>query len=109
MSPEQLAIPEGLKPLAVWDVKAADWRHRWTEGMTQQMAWWVQQHLTTYASDIYRIEFYLLDGPFAVVHKYALDDNEGFKYLDFSTGRAAVEPPVVVPLDELPPAHLLEV
>ena len=56
--------------------------------------------------DRYRIEFYLLDAPFAVVHKYALDDNEGFKYLDLATGEAAVEPPVLVPLAELPPAHL---
>lgn len=99
-------IPEDLKPLAVWDAKAADWPHRWTEGQIQQMAWWIQQRLTEYSSDIYRIEFYLLDAPFAVVHKYA-PQGEGFKYHDPATGQAAIEPPVLVPLCELPPAHLL--
>jgi hypothetical protein len=96
--------PEDLKPLAVWDAKdRPDW---WTDGHTQQMCWWVQTRLTEHAGDIHRIEFYLLDVPFAVVHKFALQD-EGLKYLDVATGQAAVEPPVIVPLAELPPAHLL--
>jgi hypothetical protein len=47
----------------------------------------------------------LLDAPFAVVYRYALNE-DGHKYIDPATGYAAVEPPVVVPLAELPPEHL---
>jgi hypothetical protein len=58
------------------------------------------------ARDVFRIEFYLLDGPFAVVHRYKRD-GAGCRYFDAATGGAATEPPVLVPLGELPPEHLL--
>lgn len=99
-------IPEGLEPLAVWDVRAAEWGSTWL-GDTRGAVLWIWDHLGGNPSTIRRVEFYVLDGPFAVVYRYALQD-EGFKYQDLATWEAAVEPPVIVPLAELPPAHLLK-
>jgi len=52
--------------------------------------------------------FYLTpDGPVALV-RYFARNADGRKYLDLASGRPALEPqPVIVPLDALPPAHLL--
>jgi len=99
-------IPEGLEPFAAWDAKNRP--PGWTDGHTQQMLRWIRQHLPEDARHIYRIEFYLPDGPFAplaVLYCFARDE-DGRKYQD-TTGEPAVEPPSVVPLGELPPAHLL--
>lgn len=110
-------IPEGLEPLAVWDV-----RGKWSDPgaigpwlcMTPpgepfydsfHAASWVVGNIDR-ACDVFRIEFYMLDAPFAVVHRYKRNE-DGFKYQDAATGKAAAEPPVIVPLGSLPPAHLL--
>lgn len=55
----------------------------------------------------YRIEFYLVDAPFARVYRYALNDG-GRLFIQPATGRPALAEPVTVLLDELPPAELLE-
>lgn len=99
-------IPEGLEPLAVWDVRAADWRST-LPGGAPGMTLWIWDHLGGNPSTIHRVEFYLPDTPFAVVYRYELE-GEGFKYLDLATMEAATEPPVIVPLAELPPEHLLK-
>jgi hypothetical protein len=91
-------IPEGLEPLAVWDAHdPGPWRER-TE--------WVDGQLGGRANLTYRIDFYLLDAPFAAVHRYRLDDS-GHKFAKAPDGEIATEPPVIVPLAELPPAHLM--
>ena len=97
-------IPEGLEPLAVWDAKNRP--DNWTDGETQQMAWWMQTRMTKWASDAYRVEFYLLDTAFAVVHAFKRTA-DGFKYRS-EGDRIATEEPVIVPLTELPPPHLLK-
>lgn len=110
-------VPDGLEPLGVWDVRGT-WGTPGAIGPWLRMtppgepfydsfyaASWVVGNIDR-ASDVFRIEFYLLDSPFAVVHRYRRN-SDGFKYQDPATGEAVVEPPVVVPLGELPPAHLL--
>jgi hypothetical protein len=106
-----IAIPEGLEPLAVWDVRErlGPWRE-WTNGgeetsdSVDAVLWAIAN--TGPARDIYRIEFHLIDAPFAVVYRYKRN-GDGFKYQDPETDSIATEPPVIVPLAELPPAHLL--
>jgi hypothetical protein len=106
-----VVIPEGLEPLAVWDVRErlGPWRRCTAVGeethRSIDAAQWLIRN-TSPARDIYRVEFYLLDAPFAVVHRYKRN-TAGFKYQDPEAGSIAVEPPVIVPLAELPPAHLL--
>lgn len=98
-----LVIPEGLEPLAAWDgIRISEYGF---SRETIERAEWARERLGDPAF-IYRAEFYLLDGPFAVVHCYARGA-DGFKYQDAETGSIAVEPPAIVPLGELPPAHLL--
>ena len=52
--------------------------------------------------------FYLIDGKPVILVRYFARNADGRKYHDPASGRPALEPePVIVPLDELPPAHLL--
>lgn len=99
-----LAIPEGLEPLADFDPR--EWPCRYSDGEMQQIVWWMQKHLTEYARYADRVEIYMLDAPFAVVHRYARD-GDGFKYALEPGGPPATDEPVIVPLTELPPEHLL--
>lgn len=88
-------------PLAVWDSSRMDdglfWQH-WQETHV-----WAGEHISDVDST-YRVEFFLVDAPFAVVWRYKLNP-DGRVYLDPETGDTAKAEPVV--LDELPPAHLL--
>ena len=95
-------IPEGLEPLAVWD-SVSEYGFA---AVTVARGEWARRHLGDPAF-IYRVEIYLLDSPFAVVHSYARNAN-GYKYHDPDEDGPAKLEPVVVPLDELPPAHLLK-
>lgn len=103
------AIPDGLEPVAVWDARdplnSQPDVPRWLES-----AEWAKAHIPR-VNDTYRVEFYLLDTPFAVVHRFAVNA-EGLKYAIGHLARLdnrepATEPPVIVPLAELPPEHLL--
>lgn len=98
-------IPEGLEPLAVWDAGPG-----WIDAHVEEKITWAREHIER-VTDTYRVEFHRLEigdraAPFAVVHRYARNEN-GYKH-NGSDGEIATEPPVVVPLGELPPAHLLE-
>jgi hypothetical protein len=95
-----MVIPEGMEPLAVFDPR--EWPCRYGDGEVQQITWWMAKHLAglnAWYAD--RVEIYVLDGPFAVVHRYKRGD-DGRRVAPL-----AEEPPVIVPLAELPPAHLL--
>jgi hypothetical protein len=87
------------EPLAVWDVREDGplfWRH-WHETHI-----WAMAHLAA-ASSTYRVEFYLLDAPFAAVWRYALnEDGREVPRCDVALAEPGIEM-----LDELPPAHLL--
>jgi hypothetical protein len=100
-------IPAGLEPLAVWDTRDdAFWDGTGALLRACGAITWAGQHIPG-RNEAYRIEFYLLDGPYAVVSRYALNA-DGLKYADPETGGATTEPPVIVPLAELPPARLLD-
>lgn len=95
-------IPEGLEPLGVWD--AGDPLNnqpdvpRWLES-----AEWAGEHIPQ-PNATYRVDFYLADAPFAVVHRYKLNEN-GRKYQ--VNGEPVREDPAIMPLAELPPDRLL--
>jgi hypothetical protein len=103
-------IPEGLEPLAVWDCREPAWGlgRGWGIGLACAEAFreareWAEVNIDA-NHRTYRAEFYLLDAPFAVLYRYKRDE-AGF--LVVSEGEPVTEPPVIVPLAELPPAHLL--
>ena len=105
--PEAL-IPEGLEPLAVWDTRDIDglWRCGGDICMLGEATRWANAHIRE-ATRTYRVEFYLLDSPFAVLYRYKVDD-DGRKFALEPGGDALTEEePVVQMLGELPPAHLL--
>ena len=92
-------------PLATWDVRGprggafCRWEH-WLEAVA-----WNVGHLPDQGNDTYRLEFYLVDAPFAKAYRYAVND-QGRRYMDPATDEPAVEEPVIVLLSELPPPHL---
>ena len=90
-------------PVAVWDCNdpGGTWRRHMAEASE-----WAKEHLPR-AADTFLAAFYLIDAPFAVVHRVRRNEN-GRAYTDPATGEIATEPPATVMLDELPPAHLLE-
>ena len=99
-------VPDGLEPLAVWDARDCTGPWRVTTGGEEfyrsfDAACWMVGHVER-ARDVVRIEFYLFDAPFAVAHRVT-----GRFELDRATGEPEQEPPVIVPLAELPPARLL--
>ena len=99
-----VTIPDGLEPIATWGPHAP----HWVDANVYEKIAWATQHIDQ-ADNAIRAEFYLIDGkPVALVRYFARNAN-GRKYLDLASGRPALEPhPVIVPLDELPPAHLLK-
>lgn len=96
------AVPEGLDPVAVWDTRTVDnpWWYCWRSAVE-----WARENIPD-ANVVYRVEFYLPDAPFAVLHRYKRNA-DGFKYQDPETDSIAIEVPVIVPLTELPPERLL--
>jgi hypothetical protein len=91
------------EPLGVWDTRGVE--STWLEHMGEASEW-ARVHIPD-AVRTYRAEFYLFDAPFAVVHRYKLDDS-GHKFA-WDPGQPPVtDPPVIVPLAELPPERLLK-
>lgn len=89
-------------PLAVWDsnnVGGLFWRN-WREASE-----WAIAHIGE-AESTCRVEFHMLDGAFAVVHRLARN-GAGRVMWDQETEGPVWRDPVVQALDELPPAHLL--
>jgi len=97
----EVAVPAGLgPPLAVWDCRDPGISRLWPEGSK-----WAQANIRD-AGSTYRLEFYLLDTPFAVAYRY-VRNGAGFKTVRDGTGEPLCADPVVQMLDELPPAHLM--
>ena len=97
-----------MTPLAAWgatepDVGWARW-HSWPRWREAEK-WALERGLIGDGLPIYRIEFYLIDTPFARLFGFARNDN-GHLFTDPATGKAALAKPVDVVLDELPPAGL---
>jgi hypothetical protein len=100
-----------LQPASVWDARDKDW---WDPRQSARAAWLKTHGLRP--EDTYRTEFYLIDTPFALVFRYHrnVDGNRHWTDNHIPGGphdhdqcQAAVEPPVQVPLPELPPEELL--
>lgn len=94
-------IPEGLEPVGVWDCAS----RVWADQHMQERIDWAKAHMQRPGDTCYA-EFYLVDAPFAVLHRVKRNEN-GRAYLDPFTGGVAMEQPAVQALTELPPAHLL--
>jgi hypothetical protein len=86
-------------PLAVWDTRGGfhEWEHY------REAYEWAQARISG-AEDTYRVEFYLVDAPFAKAFRY-LDNAEGRRYIDPATGEPAMAE-VTIMLSDLPPEHL---
>lgn len=102
---DQCAVTVPLpEPVAVWDVHSAQdslyWHHH------REVSVWATENLPDRAISITRVEFYLLDCPFAVIHEVARD-GDGRCVIDLKTGTTAMAAPRTVLLDALPPAELL--
>lgn len=93
---------EGLEPLAVWDCtdSGGTW---WTAGHLQRVEW-AKANMPR-ANDTVRLDFYLLDAPFAVAYR-TRRNGDGVKWAQ--DGGPVMDEPAIVPLAELPPKHLLE-
>jgi hypothetical protein len=86
--------PLKIFPLAVWDARDTEWPRTHARGA---YAWAIDK--IPELGRTYRIEFYKVDMPFAIVSRYALDAP--------ATITHALDAPVTIPLDELPPEHLM--
>jgi hypothetical protein len=96
-------IPDGLEPIAVWDCNDRDgtW---WTDGMPERIKW--AKANVPRVNDTLRLDFYLLDAPFMVAYRIKRDLRG--KLAQTPAGEPMLDEPVIVPLAELPPAHLLK-
>lgn len=99
-----------VAPLAAWGATELgvgwDRWHSWSRWFEAER--WATEHgLAGFDHATYRIEIYLVDAPFARVYRFARND-DGHLFADPATGRATLAEPVIVVLDELPPAELLE-
>ncbi|HEY2075193.1 MAG TPA: hypothetical protein VGH53_02550 [Streptosporangiaceae bacterium] len=102
---------ESLEPLAVWDTHRGQgpWRavsdeERRIDLMIEAYEW-ARPHIERTA-DTFRVEFYLLDAPFAVIYRHRRGQGARLAW-NPETRRPYEEEPAVVPLAELPPEHLL--
>ena len=89
-----------MQPIEVWDAGSPDW----ADSFIWERSAWVAEHLGR-AEMTTRVEFFLVDAPFAVAHRFA-QDASGRPFVDLATGEPAMEKPATQLLDELPPVHL---
>ena len=89
-----------MQPIEVWDAGSDSW----ADSLINERSAWVADHLGR-AEMTTRVEFFLVDAPFAVAHRFA-QDASGRPFMDPATGEPAVEKPATRLLDELPPARL---
>lgn len=104
---------DGLQPIAAWDTRSSDWPSP-AARRKARCAWLSSIGLDTLA--VYRIEFFLIDAPFARVFAYRLDEH-GYPYwesvhdpLDERHDHAACQPASTIDtllLDGFPPGELL--
>lgn len=98
-------------PLAVWGARqrdGKDWApwHSWPHWLEAER-WAIARGYAGGGLATYRIEFYLIGVPFALVFRYALNDDGRRFMADRVVRRPALADPVTVILDELPPPELL--
>jgi hypothetical protein len=91
----------GLRDREGWDRWHS--RPRWREAEE----WAVDRGLAGNGLWTYRIEFFLVDAPFARVYRLAISEDRHL-VIDPVTRQAALADPVDVMLDGLPPPELLD-
>ncbi len=87
--------PDDAAPVTVWnpnDPGNVFCRHH------DEAAAWARENLPR-SSDTVLAEFYLIDAPFAIVHRLRCGEDGKI--------RGDLEPPATVMLADMPPAHLL--
>lgn len=89
------------EPLAVFDVHEDDWDRFTAQEKYQVRLWIVEQSLDP--GDIFRLEVFLIDCPFARVHEYDRDDDGCLRVEGLPPRAIAVRPPRDVLLSSLPP------
>jgi hypothetical protein len=99
---DEFDIPHFLKPVAIWDARERNWRR--SEHFRERTRW-AQSHIPECMST-YRIEFYLIDAPCALVYRYQRDD-EGHIIHDEATSSPVKLDPVFLALESLPPARTM--
>jgi hypothetical protein len=87
------------EPMTVWDGREC----AYDRIREPAMEWLTAQGIPV--DPAYRVEFFLVDSPFARVFTYA-EDEQGRRYMDPATDDPAVNEPYVKVLSELPPAEL---
>lgn len=87
------------EPVVVWDGR----ERAYDRIREPAMEWLTAQGIPV--DPAYRVEFFLVDAPFARVFTYTQDD-QGRRHVDPATGDAAVNEPYVKILSELPPDDL---
>jgi hypothetical protein len=92
-------VPPDAVPLETWDAGTNFYTPGWQERVD-----WAREHLGD-AGRLYRAEFYLIDAPFAVLYRYA-ENEDGRKFMDPATKAPAVEEPIVLMLAGLPPERI---
>lgn len=85
-----------------WDCNDPDWTEDAVR-MLERCNWCVT--VLGKATRTYRIEFFVVDAPFAVVFRYSQDPCTGKMYRDAATGEIAKDEPVICLLDSLPPEY----
>ncbi|SRR5579871_3152661 len=95
------AIPDGFEPRGIWDPSDPEnaYHRNW-----KACAAWANAFIPR-PNDTYLAEFYLIDGPVAVLHRYARDERG--RVVAGPDGEPAREERAVVALSELPPDHLM--
>jgi hypothetical protein len=97
----------GAGPLTVWDVRSDPWWDRYRERQR-----WLDEHGLP-AWKMYRVEFWLVDAPFALIFCYALNETGFPRRIPCPGGPhdhpgcgLAREEPRTVPLADFPPRDL---
>jgi hypothetical protein len=85
-----------------WDCREKSWSQDAVR-MLERGNWCVAV-LGRSARDTYRVEFFVVDAPFAVVFRYRRHPRTGKHYLE-ETGEIAKEEPFICSLDSLPPEY----
>jgi hypothetical protein len=102
------AAPPG--PIAVWDVRdpeesAIFFFANWEGARTIEASRWLEENVPELSTRVIRVEFHLIDVPFAIVTRYELNERGAISI--GGDGRALISDPVTVVLRELPPECLL--
>ena len=90
------------EPLAVYDVHEDNWFNLTREQRVEVWTWMVEEGLDP--GEVFRLEVFLIDCPFARVHEYDRDGDGNLRVEDVPPRRIAVRPPRDVLLSSLPPA-----